>query len=236
MSADGTTPLTVCIPAYEMGGLGQAFLRHSLDVLSGQTLTDFDVVVSDDSADGRIEAVCTEYSGRLRLAYVKNPEPPGLATNANNAMRHATGGIIKFLCQDDFLFRPTSLQAIVDHFDLEHDTWLVTGCEHTRDGETFHLLHYPWYSDDIVLGRNTIGAPSVLSVRNAAPLQFDPNLSWLVDCDYYRRYHDLAGEPKILNDVGVAIRLGDHQVTSARITPALREREARYLAEKFALR
>lgn len=227
--------VTVCIPTYEMGGVGHVFLRHSLDVLAAQTFRDFDVVVSDYSKDRLIEKLCAEYALKLPLGYFKNTDPAGgMGANTNNAIRHAPGRIIKILLQDDFLSGPESLRVIAENFDVKKDAWLVTGCQHTKDGKTFFQPHYPKYNAKIHFGKNTIGSPSVLSVRNDPPLFFDAKLKWLVDCDYYRRYHDLAGKPKILRDLGVVIRMGEHQITNTEATTELRKKEHDYIVKKFA--
>ena len=52
----GSKELSICIPAYEMGGQGANFLRYSLDKLMRQDYRDFEVIVVDNnSKDGTIE-------------------------------------------------------------------------------------------------------------------------------------------------------------------------------------
>ena len=41
--------LSVCIPAYDMNGLGATYLEESFHTLENQKLTDFEVIVSDQS-------------------------------------------------------------------------------------------------------------------------------------------------------------------------------------------
>lgn len=217
-----------------MGGQGHVFLRQSLEVLATQTFRDFDVVISDYSENDLIEKLCSAYTSRLAIRHFKNTDPTvGMAANTNNAIRHATGRLIKILLQDDFLASPTALQTIVEAFDLAKDTWLVTACAHVQDGQPVYRTHYPKYTKNISLGKNTIGSPSVLTIKNDQPLLFDTNLKWVVDCDYYRRYHDLAGNPKIVREVGVVIQVGDHQITNTEATTALRAAEHQYLLKKF---
>ena len=52
--------VSVCIPTYEMGGYGNIFLKHSLDILAKQTFKDFDVVISGHSKADLIKNVCDE--------------------------------------------------------------------------------------------------------------------------------------------------------------------------------
>lgn len=226
--------LSVCIPTYGMRGVGHVFLKHSLDILRKQTFKDFDVVISDYSETSKVKDLCETYKKNLDIKYYKNTDPTGgMSANTNNAIRHATGKIIKILFQDDFLYNKKSLQAVADNFDLAKDKWLVTACEHSKDGTTFFKPHYAAYNKKVYLGNNTIGSPSVLSIKNDKPLLFDTNLKWLVDCDYYRRCHDAYGNPKILKEIAVAIRIGDHQITNTEATKVLRKREYNYMKNKF---
>jgi glycosyltransferase involved in cell wall biosynthesis len=226
--------ISICIPTYEMKGLGADFLAQSLLVLCTQTFADFDVVVSDHSRTTDIRDVCDSFSGRIDVSYVQNHEMLGnSAANLNNAIRRATGRLVKILFQDDFLFSETSLEQTAEAFDVSHDRWLVSACEHSSDGRTFYRPFYPTYNDKIHLGKNTISSPSVVTVSNDHPLLFDENLLWLMDCDYYRRCHDAFGDPKILNAITVVNRTGDHQVTQTLATQALRDRELDYVRRKY---
>lgn len=226
--------MSVCLPTYDMGGVGHIFLRHSLNILTQQTFNDFDVVISDYSKTDQVKSVVAEFHDRLDIKYFKNEDPTGgMAANTNNAIRHATGTILKILFQDDFLYDRGSLEVVAKNFDLAHDRWLVTACEHSRDGTTFFRPFYPTYNDRILYGNNTISSPSVLTIKNECPLLFDPKLKWLVDCDYYQRCHDLFGPPKIVNTIAVVNRVGEHQITNTEATEAVRQNELRYVKEKF---
>ncbi len=226
--------ISVCIPTYEMRGLGDKYLKESFDILANQTFKNFDVVISDNSKTDIIKDVCEQYKDRLDITYLKNPGLVGtMPSNTNNAIRHAKGKLIKILLQDDFLYTERSLEEIAENFDLETDGWLVTACIHFRDGGTFYRPFNPRYHEKIHLGRNTISSPSVLTIKNENPLFFDENLIWYVDVDYYKRCHDAFGEPKIVNAINVVNRLGAHQVTNTQINPALSLKEYKYMLKKF---
>ncbi len=225
--------ISVCIPCYDMGGKGHVFLRESFEKLVEQTFQDFEVVVSDYSKTPFVRQLCEEYGSKLSIQYFVNTDPTGgMAANANNAIRHAKGKIIKIVFQDDFLYNEKALQTVADNFDLNTDTWLATGCEHTTDGKTFYRPHIPTYNKNVFRGENTIGSPSVIAIKNDHPLLFDPKLKWLVDCDFYKRYHDTFGPPKLTNAIAVAIRTGDHQITNTEATKKLRKEELKYVIAK----
>ncbi|MES3032189.1 MAG: glycosyltransferase [Patescibacteria group bacterium] len=220
--------LSICIPTYEMRGEALRVLTRSFDMLKKQTFKDFEVVISDNSEDSIVKNLCEspEY-GSLHINYLRNPRK-GMAPNTNEAIKHAKGEIIKILYMDDFLANENSLKEIAENFKGQ---WLVTGCEH-YDGSRRYNLHYPKYNKKIYRGKNTIGSPSVLSIRNDHPLLFDENMTWLLDCDYYKRMHDMYGEPEILNGVNVVIGTGKHQITNI-LSSWAKKKERYYMAKKY---
>jgi glycosyltransferase involved in cell wall biosynthesis len=229
---DGRPYISVAIPTYEMRGLGAQFLRESFDILVQQTFKDFDVVVSDNSTTNVIKEVCDEYKDKLDIKYHKHNGRKEMSPNTNNAIACSTGKLIKIIFQDDFLYGSTSLQEIVDNFDIEKDHWLVTACEHSRDGKTFFRSFYPTYNDNIHLGNNTISSPSVLTIKNDHPLEFDNEMKWFMDCDYYKRCYEKFGPPKILNIINAVNRLGAHQTTNI-LSDLYKEQEYAYVLKKY---
>jgi glycosyltransferase involved in cell wall biosynthesis len=175
-----------------MYGKGVQYLERSLDILERQTYDNYEIVVSDNSDDHAIEKLCKEFDVR----YIRNPIK-GMAANTNNAIKEAKGDLIKILYQDDFLAYDEALEDIVNNFE---GSWLATGCSNHP---------HPFYSEV-----NTIGSPSVITIKNGLDLWFDEHLTWALDLDFYKRLYAKYGEPKILDIVGVAMGLGDHQVTN----------------------
>jgi glycosyltransferase involved in cell wall biosynthesis len=225
--------ISVCIPTYEMGGSGHIFLKESLDILCSQTFKDFDVVISDGSKDDHIKNLCDTYTGKLDLHYFRNRKSTGASSNINNSIRNATGKLIKILCQDDYLFDNKSLEIIAKNFDIQKDTWLVTACTHTKDKKNFFKTFSPRYNKKIHLGKNTIGSPSVTTIKNEKPLFFDESFMWLLDCDYYKRYYDTYGPPKIVREIGSVIRIGEHQLTKTEATLKIRSEEFKKIFKKY---
>lgn len=229
--------ISVCIPTYEMGGRGAVFLKHSLDILAQQTFKDFEIVISDHSEDNQIQDLCDQYVNRLDIRYVKNSENRGNSSaNVNNAIKKATGRLIKILFQDDFLYHSHALEDIAGAFDLEKDGWLVTACIHTRDGVSFFRPFNPHYDDATILAKNTISSPSVVTIRNEDPVFFDEKLIWWMDLDYYKRCYGRFGSPRIVNSINVVNRIGEHQMTNTAATEQRRENEFRYILGKYQVK
>lgn len=222
--------ISVAIPVHKMEGR-EYFLHKTLDILTLQTFKDFEVVITDNADDGVIENVCAGYP-ELHIRYFKNYRK-GMAQNTNEAIKLSQGEIIKILYLDDFLAHEHALEEIDRMFRAE-DRWLVTACTHFdyENGTEYSNDHYPVYNSQIHFGYNTIGSPSVLTIRNHKPLLFDENMTWLLDCDLYKRYFDAFGEPKILNVVNVVIGTGKHQATNI-LSDELKKSEHNYVIKKY---
>lgn len=134
------------------------------------------------------------------------------AKTQNDLMKVAQGELIKILHADDCFTSPDSLQNIVDDFG-EFDYWQASGCLHSEDFGEPGYPHYATYSQDIHTGNNTIGSPSVITLRNELGVFFDEDSDWLYDTTLYRKLYDTYGVPKILNDLSVTIGLHAGQLT-----------------------
>lgn len=148
-----------------------------------------------------------------------------MAHNTNLAIKQAKGDLIKILYQDDYLAHKDSLQMILGAFKGQ---WLVTGSQ----GDNGDNLMMPVYTGDIHKGNNKIGSPSVLTILNDDPLLFDENMTWLLDCDYYKRMYDKYGEPVYLKDINVIIGIGEHQTTHT-LPQSIKDSEQDYLLTKY---
>lgn len=220
--------ISIAIPTSDFPN-GDFLLRRCLDSLWSQIYMDFEVIITDNSTDTVIEAVCDDYRG-LNIAYYRNPVK-GMAQNTNEAIRRSKGKLIKILYMDDFMAHRRSLKYIADNF-TEAWSWLVTGCTHKGEEDYFNP-RYPYYSQDIHTGNNTIGSPSVLTIRNEEPLMFDEKMTWLLDADYYRRMYDLHGEPLILKDINVVMGIHNSQATQT-LSDERKLKELEYMKKKHA--
>lgn len=227
-----TPLLSVCIPAYDMGGQGGPFLAASLARLATQSLPDIEVVVSDQSETDGVAQVCAAFQDRLTLHRVAFRDGARQASaNTNNAMRHARGRILKILFQDDLLAHDDALLQIARGFDDAGANWLLCGSATTPDGVRIDNPMVPRLTPSIRFGRNTVSSPSVLAMRADQARAFDERLIWLMDVDIYHRLNTELGPPVILPDTLVLNRLHAGQV-SAGVRPDLRRRELAYMRRK----
>lgn len=224
--------ISICIPAYSMGGLGGEYLLASFERMLRQSIEDFEVIVSDQSDDEGIATICKAYTDRLDITRVDYRDGPRQASaNTNNAMRHARGQVLKILFQDDYLCDDTALARHAEAFSDPGTRWLLCGSGVTHDGETLERPMVPRLNPNIHLGKNTVSSPSVLAIRAGLGLEFDEQLIWLMDGEFYKTCADTLGAPFICPEPLVANRLHDGQV-SAGISPQLRRRELAYVRAK----
>lgn len=225
--------LSICIPAYEMNGVGSKFLRENLSWLTRQKAKNFEVVVSDQARDNSISTVCAQFADSLTMRYVRGDEVARNASaNVNNAIRHSRGDIVKILFQDDLIIDENAVEKIQSAFSRNAGSWLISGCMHTTDGLVFKRRFEPRYHPAIYLGRNTISSPSVIALRKEGIKFFDESLIWLMDVDYYKQCYDAFGDPLIINNPLVANRLHPAQVTNG-VTKNVMLDEVRRVRAKY---
>lgn len=145
-----------------------------------------------------------------------------MAETTNKGIARAKGEIIKILCLDDMLAHKNALQDIVDAF-TDDVYWLINACDNNLK---------PVWTEHLEIGNNKLGGMSSLAFRNGLDMYFDENLSWLIDCDFYKRISDKYGLPKILEKLTVKVGLGDHQVTNI-MTDEEKENEYYYMEQKY---
>lgn len=187
-----TPQVSVCIPAYQQ----PQGVARALQSLREQDYRDYEVIVTDDSADASVESVCREFAPHLPLRYFRNAPPQGTPENWNVAMRHAGGEYIKILHHDDWFTSPSALGAYARMLDAQPDAdFAFSGSLNINSrGELVNqrqltaaqvkrIRQHP----GILFCNNLIGAPSATIFRRRANLLFDPQFKWVVDVDFYIR-------------------------------------------------
>jgi glycosyltransferase involved in cell wall biosynthesis len=93
-----------------------AELERLLASLAAQSHTDFEVIVVDQNADGRLAPLLAAHASHLMLRHLRCA--PGLSRSRNLGLHHATGDVIAF--PDDDCWYPDELLAQVAAFFEEH--------------------------------------------------------------------------------------------------------------------
>lgn len=223
--------ISIVIPCYDMFSWGANFLAYSLDILETQTFKDFEVVIADQSADDRIENVAKEHSEILDIVYIKN-RTKGPCANLNLALPNCNGEIIRLLFQDDYLLHQDSLKLLAEGFDY-NKKWAASAYVHSKDRKIFYNIHIPSVSENMYLN-NTIGTPSCVSFLKDEREEFDINLNWFMDADYYYRLYKKLGEPAVFDKPDFVQFIWGGQMTNSMITQELVNKEKTYLEKKYA--
>ena len=226
--------ISIVVPAYEYNGFGKECLEYSFNQMKEQVFDDFNVIISDQSADYKIRDLCNSWRRRLPIKYIHNKDDLGNpAANLNNAIKSADGEWIKILGQDDYLAYSDSLLKISKALD-DTSNWLATGYLHTHDRKHFLNYHNPQLNSKIYI-INTIGNPSCTIFRNMNPIpEFDVNLLYCWDCEYYYRFMKQYGAPKFITDVTVVTYLWDKSISS-KITQDTVDKENDYILKKHGI-
>ena len=104
--------VSVLMPTFEQ----RHFIERALDSLLAQVLPDWEAVIVDDgSRDGTCHAVAP-YLRDPRIHYHRLPQNSGLGNALNQAMAHASAGLLAYLPSDDVYYRDhlASLHALLE--------------------------------------------------------------------------------------------------------------------------
>jgi len=88
-------------------------LRTALDSLQNQTLTDFELIISDNASTDDTQAICEEYMRRdARIRYIRQGHNIGAPRNWNVLVHEARGELFKWASGNDYC-APTMLERCV---------------------------------------------------------------------------------------------------------------------------
>ncbi len=97
----------------------EAFIAESIESVLAQTLTDFELVVSDDQSSDSTVAIAKDYAGRDRRIRVEvNEKNPGDYGNRRQVASLARGRFLKYHDSDDVMYRHC-LQAMAEPLSQE---------------------------------------------------------------------------------------------------------------------
>lgn len=100
--------VSVVIPAYN----NARFIEAAVDSVLAQTLTDFELVISDHSSTDDTWSILQKYRDDERVQLMQIPAGGGAVANWNAVSERATGTYLKLLCGDDLIY-PTCLEQQV---------------------------------------------------------------------------------------------------------------------------
>jgi glycosyltransferase involved in cell wall biosynthesis len=222
-----------------MGGKGVYYLHDLMKSIVSQSYKSYEILITDHSQNNNIEQylVNTYKDSGIRIGYYRHNYKRGNSSaNVNMAIKAAKGEIIKPMFQDDVFSTKDSLLKIVSAYNM-NPTWGAVGFNHiSAEGQMYigekHKPQYPIYTEDILEGVNKFGCPSVIHFKNDNNL-FDEELIWLMDCEFYYRLYKKYGNPQILNDYLVNVRIWEKSVSQqVKDNESITKKEELYVLEK----
>jgi glycosyltransferase involved in cell wall biosynthesis len=209
--------ISICIPAYK----NPEFLTRLLDSIAIQTFKDFEVIITDDSPDGEIAKLAENYSAQFHIQYFRNTPPAGTPENWNRALQKAGGQWIKLMHDDDWFSNKASLERFAAMATEHQETsFIYSAYEKIIIGSDQRLpvlagkfwLRRLSKNPTILFARNIIGPPSVTMQRAGIDLNYDKQLKWVVDIDYYIRWLKNSKAFYIAETL-INVGISDQQVT-----------------------
>lgn len=233
--------ISVCIPAYEMAGRGADMLRQALQSVRDQDYPNTEIVVSDHTARQKGIDVCAEFGilcaefGALHVPFTS--KHGNSSANLNNAIDHASGEYIKPMMQDDLFAAPNALSRMYAALEGK-GKWSVAGYK-TFGADISRSKPCMWPPVqgqwNALAWNNNLGTPTGTLYR-ACHLRFDERLIWHMDCDFYYQLYLLYGNPCIVNDHLVLVRVWSGSVTNTIVMPRhaqIENQERRILDAKY---
>lgn len=191
--------ISILLPVYN----GEVYLRQCLKSVFDQTLPSFELLVGDDgSTDGSAKILASISDQRARVFY--SDRNVGLFANLNRLLREARAPFVRFLCQDDILFR-NCVAAEVDYMEA-HSHVAMSICSAYVIDEAGRTAGRWWVNGRPTVFEKDIG-PELLLLHGC----FAGNLSTVC---VRREYFGLAGEfnPtfRVAGDYDMWARISSH--------------------------
>ena len=128
----------VGLPVYN----GARFIGQTLDALLGQSLSDFEVIISDNASTDETPAICAAYAARdSRIRFLRQPRNLGLPWNWNFVFQQSRGRYFKWAAAND-IFSNNLLERCVELLQAEPSVVLAFGTTWLLEAEGVDARKY----------------------------------------------------------------------------------------------
>jgi len=231
--------VSICVPTYN----NPECVRQLLDSIRVQTYQDYEVLISDDSTDNRIEELMEKYVD-MPVTYRHNPKPLGHIFNWNAAIRMASGEYIKIMFSDDWFTFPYSLERLTALLDNNPEASLAfSGSMQVSSKTCYARSPKAGYVEALAQDHrrlfmgNEIGAPSDTLYRYDPQIAFDEKSNWASDVFFY--FEILNRNPRFVSTPDPLISIGIHDEQYTNTFSDNDERiynDYAYMFEKYSLK
>ena len=101
------------------------FIEGAIKSAQAQTLSDWELLISDDSEKNDTEEVVKKFVGDARIRYVHRPKKGTIANSSNAALARAQGEYVAILDDDDWWIEPKKLEKQAAFLDTHPE---YVGC------------------------------------------------------------------------------------------------------------
>jgi glycosyltransferase involved in cell wall biosynthesis len=230
--------VSICIPAFKQG----TFINRLLKSIYSQDVSDFEVIVTDDSPGDEVYSVIQNWINDPRLKYYRNSQRLGSPKNWNAALGKAKGKWIKMMHHDDWFNGTNSLsQFVITAENIGKSAFVISQSNACNIDGIVQYVHYPPHNtcellldpERSLLASNYIGCPSATLFYNDRNITFDEKLIWVVDVDAYMRIAKRMTSALINNPlINVSLAEGDHVTSTISKNKPLMLSEVCYLFDK----
>lgn len=193
------------------------FLPQTLDGILGQTYSNFELLICDDTSPDNTQEVCEAYAKRdSRIRYIRNPKNLGMPGNLNSGLKQAQCELIANLHDGD-IYYPTLLEKwratllefpsaafvfnVYRHLSPDGKTGILTGSfPRLMTGDEFLTKVFADRELECPVWGTVMGRSSVYREMG----YFDPQYSFWSDFDMWFRIaekYDVAFVPELLIDL-----------------------------------
>jgi glycosyltransferase involved in cell wall biosynthesis len=230
--------VSICIPTYNQ----IKYLKKTIESILNQSFKDYEIIISDDSTSDEVYNLIKEYNDLFSFQYFRNKPSLGSPQNWNYAISKAKGKFIKIMHHDDWFTNSDALLKMIEHTKNHPNSLIFAGIKGDIPKENRSYVNLP--SKEVILKivkdpfelvwGNFIGPPSTIIFPNLN-VQFDKNLIWLVDIDFYINLMINSGLDLIyLNEIYFENIMDSHNITNDCFQNKLLElKEFNYIYNKY---
>jgi glycosyltransferase involved in cell wall biosynthesis len=208
--------ISICVPTYNQ----TKYLIKTLESVFSQQNVNFEVIISDDSTTDDVFKLVSSYQSTYNIVYTRNNPSLGAPKNWNFAMSLSKGNYIKIMHHDEWFSSPMSLYTLYLHasknkFNLvcSSSISIIRGTE-TKFFANEHDIEKINLEPTLLLLGNKIGGPSSIMFHKDLLQNFDANLIWLVDIEFYIRLINSGAKLSYIHEELYVSVISDHNITN----------------------
>ena len=181
------TDFSIIIPTYNHPDLARNAITS---VLKQQGVT-VQIIISDDSVNDEIASLCNSFSHE-NLLYMHHISTHNAAENWNYGLGFATGEYVILMHHDEYFQSNNHLACLKDKFDTGADIVIsnISVTINQKQKKRFFtkkakswILRHP----AMLFAFNVIGPCACVAFQHSCLQNFNAELSWLVDVEWYFR-------------------------------------------------